>query len=241
MMKSILNLCPMSVSSGPFRGTKCLFTSSGDGVVAKLAGTYEMEIYPAFLKAIESKPHIVADIGAAEGFYVAGLARELPNARIIAYEAKTEWHGRISNIMEINGVPARCEIRGFCDRDAFRALINEVGSGRLFILMDIEGGEFELLTSDIIPLLFNTELLVELHEPDSRACGDALVAALSPSHEVNLYWSREGRTGGDVPRGFWKWATSLFPTVRQRLNERRVYKMRWLHAVPRPRSGALIA
>jgi hypothetical protein len=238
MIKALLNIFPMGVSSGPFRGTKCAFTSTGDGVVAKLAGTYEMEIYPAFEKAIAGRPGIVADIGAAEGFYVAALARVLPDARVIAYEAKDEWHERIRRIVVLNGMPGRCEVRGFCDRNALCALLDESSGRRLFILMDIEGGEFDLLTPETLPLLQDTELLVELHEPNSREAGDALISALSMSHEVTVYWSKPERLADDIAGGIWKRLASMFPAVRRRLDERRIYKMRWIHAVPHTRMSA---
>lgn len=237
MIKTILKEWPFRVSYGPFKGTKCFFTSSGDGVIAKLAGTYELEIYPAFNAAIQSTPDIVVDIGAAEGFYVAGLARALPGAKVIAYEAKDQWHERIQRLLAVNKVSESCEIRGFCDRVTFLSLLRECPAARLFLLMDIEGGEFDLLTPETIPLLANAELLVELHEPESRNAGDAVAEGLAPSHDVKFYWSRSERSSNDVAYGWWKLAASLLPAVRERLNERRAYKMRWLYAKPRRQSS----
>lgn len=79
-MKNILNQLPLKVASGPFKGTLCRFTESGDGVISKLAGVYEKELFPAFEKVIRLSPEVIVDIGAAEGFYVAGLARTRPSS-----------------------------------------------------------------------------------------------------------------------------------------------------------------
>lgn len=228
--KSLLNAIQWRVSSGPFQGTRCQVTSSGDGVVAKLVGTYEYEIYPAFRSAIARRPSVVVDIGAAEGFYVSALARAVPGARVIAYEAKPEWQDRIKELAALNEVARRCEIRGFCDKEEFRRLL-ATEQERLFVLMDIEGGEFSLLEPDIFPLLGGTELLVELHEPNGRASGDALASMLQQTHEVTLIWAHEKRSPKDIRSPGWRMAATMLPPIRARLDEGRVYRMRWLHAV----------
>jgi hypothetical protein len=233
ILKQFCNWLPLGVAAGPFRGTRCKLTSTGDGVVAKLAGTYEMEIYPAFEAAIRHHPAVVVDIGAAEGFYVAGLARALPAARVVAYEAKKEWWARIEQLMSLNGVASRCEIRGFCDREEFARMLAATKGAQVFILMDIEGGEFELLDQDTLPLLGHAELLVELHEPESRAMGDDLAVKLGETHRVDLIWAKETRTALDVPAVGWRLTAQALPAVRQRLDEGRAYHMRWLHAVPK--------
>jgi len=232
-LKSILAAVRWTVSAGPFKGTVCRFTKGGDGVVAKLAGTYEIEIQPAFESAIGRSPELIVDVGAAEGFYVAGLARACPNAKVVAYEAKENWQERIRSITEANGVDDRCEIRGFCDAKEFRRMLEANFKQRVFILMDIEGGEFSLLTPEVMPLLVDTELLVELHESESRLQGDALVAMLGASHNIEVIWAKPERAISDPPSLGWRLAATLLPPVRRRLDEGRAYHMRWLHAVPK--------
>jgi hypothetical protein len=240
ILRSLAKAVPLRVSSGPFRGVRCEVATTGDGVVAKLAGTYEMEIYPAFMAGIARRPGTIVDIGAAEGFYVSALARTLPEARLIAYEAKPEWRERLKHRARVNGVEERCEIRGFCDAGEFRRLLkccrdelNSAEGGGIFILMDIEGGEFSLLAPEMMPLLRYVELLVELHEPESRLQGDALVAMLGESHNVEVIWAKQHRKLSDIPSLGWRLAAILLPAVRRRLDEGRAYHMRWLHAVPK--------
>jgi len=232
-IKTLVSCVPLWVAAGPFIGTRCQVTSTGDGVVAKLAGTYEMEIYPAFTAAIRRRPEVVVDIGAAEGFYVSALARALPEARVVAYEAKSEWQHRIMQLAEFNAVAGQCETRGFCDAGEFRRLLDQEKQQRIFILMDIEGGEFSLLTPEVVPRLSRAELLVELHEPADRLSGDALVSMLGATHNVEVIWADEKRRAGDVPAPGWRLAARLLPPIRRRLCEGRVYRMRWMHAVPK--------
>lgn len=238
-VKSLLNILPWRVASGPLRGTRCHVNGTGDGVVAKLAGTYEMETYRAFEEAMRSRPSLFVDIGAAEGFYVSAFARAVPGARVIAYEAKEEWRERSKQLAVKNGVAARCEVRGFCDRKEFRRLLGEAGKKHIFILMDIEGGEFDLLDPQAISLASHVSFLVELHEPDERSRGDALAEAFRATHDVEIIWQRaESRSWRDVPSVGWRLAARLVPAVNRRLDEGRAYRMRWLHAVPRPAAGA---
>jgi hypothetical protein len=236
LCKHLINIIRWRVAAGPFQGTRCEVTESGDGVVAKLAGCYEQEIYPAFKEAVGRRPAVVADIGGAEGFYVAALARALPESRVIAYEAKPEWQQRIRHVASLNGVEERCEIRGLCDVTEFRRLLEETRGRRMFTLMDIEGGEFGLLTRDMAPLLRDVEMLVELHEPNNRTAGDALVSMLAATHQVEVIWAKEERTPADISSRGWRLAARLLLPVRHRLHEGRAYQMRWIHAVPKSTS-----
>lgn len=232
ILKSLLNLKPLEVSAGPFRGTKCRFTSSGDGIVAKLAGTYECELHEAFESVIGSQPNLVVDVGAAEGFYVAALAKAIPSARVIAYEAKESWHPRLYENLNLNKVADRCEVRGLCDLEEFRSLSQDMGGKDMFLMMDIEGAEFDLLDDRALECLANAELLIELHEPDSREAGDNLITRLGESHDVKVLWQR-ARDLSMIKSAFWRAAFSAVPPLQSRLDEGRVYKMRWVWARPK--------
>jgi len=232
VLKSLLNLRPFEVSAGPFKSTKCRFTSSGDGVVAKLAGTYECELHEAFASVISRQPELVVDVGAAEGFYVAALARAIPGARVIAYEAKESWHPRLLENLLLNGVEDQCEVRGLCDMDEFRALTQSSGGERMFLMMDIEGAEFELLDDEALLCLAQAELLVELHEPESREAGDKLIAKLGGSHDVKVLWQKP-RDANDIQSPAWRTAAKFLPPLKSRLDEGRVYEMRWIWGQPK--------
>jgi hypothetical protein len=66
-----------NVESGPFAGMKYL-PGFCEGILPKLLGSYEQELWPA-LHSIASLPiQAVINIGCAEGYYAVGLARLLP-------------------------------------------------------------------------------------------------------------------------------------------------------------------
>jgi hypothetical protein len=231
ILKTVLNVIPLKVASGPFRGTRCRFTDTGDGVVAKLLGTYECELHAAFCEAIAGQPELVVDVGAAEGFYVAALARALPEARVIAYEAKLSWHPRLQENLDINRVAERCELRGLCEAADFASLAASNRGKRMLLIMDIEGAEFQLLSEEAITHLKNADLLIELHEPTSREAGDNLIASLEKSHEVEVLWQMP-RSSRDIKPFAGRAVASVFPPLFKRIDEGRIYRMRWLWARP---------
>ena len=82
--------------------------------------------------SISQKPFkLVVNIGAAEGYYVAGLAQRLPEARLVAWEADP-MHARLTRAMaQHNGVAARVDVRGLCRiEDLCRDAERRSGAGR---------------------------------------------------------------------------------------------------------------
>src|SRR5271165_2199287 len=77
------------VQRGPFAGTAILqeksWGNAGD-LAAKLLGFYEEELHDAVEEAIAGNPDLVLNVGCAEGFYAVGLARRLPESRVIAFD-----------------------------------------------------------------------------------------------------------------------------------------------------------
>lgn len=222
----------LSVLSGLFCGTKLEFTDSGAGIVSKLAGTYELELHPALSAAIGRKPEVVVNIGAAEGFYVSALARKLPNSQIIAFEAMDSWHPHLQRNIKINGVKSFCDLRGFCSVNDFEHLICELGSKSSFVLMDIEGGEFDLITHSIMQKSKHIEFLVEIHDWNSPQKGDNLVALLRKTHEVSII-KQDSKPRFNRLSGFLKFFFMFFPCLLEKLDERRNMPMRWVWAIPK--------
>ena len=77
-----------AVQSGPFRGMAYALPGLGAeeifhyGGVPKLLGCYEAELHGIFDGVALNGYDTILNIGCAEGYYVAGLARILPQARV---------------------------------------------------------------------------------------------------------------------------------------------------------------
>jgi hypothetical protein len=74
------------VREGPFKGMVYGRKSFGSCFIAKVLGMYERECRDAVEWACERKPAVIADVGAAEGYYAVGLCLRNPQARVVAFE-----------------------------------------------------------------------------------------------------------------------------------------------------------
>src|SRR2546423_8930110 len=80
------------VQAGPFKGMRYSTDTVGGGYIPKLLGIYERELH-AFVRDLAAlNIREVINIGAADGYYAVGLARQNPATRVIAFEA--EQRGR---------------------------------------------------------------------------------------------------------------------------------------------------
>ncbi len=99
-------------------------------------------------EVIAQQPHLVVDIGAAEGYYAVGLARRLPRCRIVAFDIDPIARKMCRRLAKLNGVRDRVEVRGECDTTYLWTL-----PPHSFVLSDCEGAEKTLLDPDRAPAL----------------------------------------------------------------------------------------
>lgn len=227
--RRIARVCAGRVLSGPFAGLRYgggAFMSAG---TPKLAGTYEMELFPAFERLLAARPSLVADAGAAEGFYAAAFAWRLPAARIVAFEIEEKNHPAIRALAEANGVSDRLEIRGACDHNAL-AELGRVCPRDAALLMDVEGAEFDMLTPETASLLAGWRVIVEIHPWARPAGAEAVKEAFLRTHDIAVIQARE-RTRRDLPRPL-RHALLNRWTLRE-LREFRPPGMFWLEMTPK--------
>lgn len=151
------------VSYGPFKGLKLLGDSSWlpSNRGNMLLGLYEKEI--SELIATESKGFkYLVDVGAADGYF--GLGALVANLFEHAYLFESSEKGRsiLSDQAQLNGISDRVSIFGLAD-ESFLEKIPSAQLSDSLILLDIEGGEFSILTGDNLYKLRNNILIVEMH------------------------------------------------------------------------------
>jgi hypothetical protein len=216
----------LTVVRGPFAGLEYppeLATGSGD-LVAKLAGTYELELHDVMTHWIERGCECVVNIGAAEGYYAIGLARALPAAKVFAYDIDDDQRARSALLAAANGVEDRVELGEECTPAELQRLPRD----GTVVLCDCEGCEIVLLDPARVPVLAHWELLVELHDFIDPTISDTIRARFESTHSVALIdsTSREDVVPPELehlPR-------------RERLTligERRPAAMRWAWLRPR--------
>ncbi len=218
---------PAQVLGGPFQGMR--FHGPGistqGGYLPKLLGCYELECHPAIAEILRGAPETVVNIGAAEGYYAAGLLINLPRARAVCFESEKPLHGAIRTLARKNGVLERLDVHGGCTRSALREAL--AAPRRTVIVCDIEGGEGDLLDTEAIQRLRGVAMLVEVHERLSPGVSSSLRSRFAGSHALTVFASR-GRERRDVPV-----ARALSPEEFSfATDEGRTSPMEWLLLLP---------
>lgn len=199
----------------------------GSQYYPKLLGTYESEVQP-LVKALASCDWaVIANVGAAEGYYAVGLKLHCPGANVVAFEAKTSAHALIGSLAKLNGVDL--DIRGHCNtRDLEQVL---APAGRKLVVCDVEGFEVALLNPADVPSLKDCYILAELHEAHAPGVEQILSGRFAASHRLQIVRQRQ-RQRSDFP--FDNWFTALYPDshVLALLHEGRRRGTDWLWAEP---------
>ena len=221
------------VLGGPFAGMRYPFRSVAallyDG--PSQVGSYESELHAVVEEIVESRPELVVNVGAAGGYYAAGLAQRLPSAEVIAYETRDDGRDAVALIARLNGVGDRVWTRATCTVAALGALEAEVGGRSVCLLIDCEGAEAELVDPEAAPWLARASALVELHPSVDPEIGEKLEARLAPTHETVLI-DAQPRWASHIPE-LWQ-LPGLRDIDRELLvGEYRHGAQQWLWATPR--------
>ena len=171
-----------TVQGGPFKGMAFLDASREGCTAPKLLGCYESELHPHIKGAIRRGYARVVNIGSAEGYYAVGMALNLPEAEIRAYDIDDGAQAACRKLAEMNGVSDRVSTGGEFRGEDFDRLAEE--QGRSLVLCDIEGAEGALLDPARFPGLKRLDLIVELHEVMARGVAKAVTERFQDSHEV---------------------------------------------------------
>ena len=221
------------VNSGPFRGMRYVEDSHGSCYIPKLLGIYERELHGAVEQLISWAPDLIIDAGAAEGYYAVGLARRLPETRVVAFEMDDRGRTLLRQMSVENGVADRVECRGKCEAEAVEARVSS--AQRPLVVCDTEGYERQLLDPQAAPSLARSAILVELHDFIFEGTHELLVERFSETHGIERIWQEE-RSPSEFP--YANWVTRMLPQFYRDfpLSEWRPVQMSWL--VLRPRASA---
>ena len=213
------------VMSGPFAGTRYPASAFYSAYIPKLLGIYERELAGAVEAACAKAPSLVVDIGAAEGYYAAGLARRLPAARVVAFEMQPDGRAALAETLALNDLTDRVEVRGRCQPADLNQTL--AGAARALVICDVEGYEKTLLNPDAVPALRGADILVELHEFVVRDVGAELEKRFRGTHRVKVI-QQEDRQESEFP--FNNLYTRLLPRFYREwsVSEWRPERMAWL-------------
>jgi len=217
-----------SVMAGPFKGLRLACWQRGD--LTKLLGLYERCLQPTIERVIARKPRRVIDVGAEYGYYALGLTMRLPESEVIAYEIDPTRLSLLMRYRKLNKLDDRLVIRGGCTIETLAA--DTADSAGAFILMDIEGGEAELLDPVRVPGLRTAEILVELHEMFVPGVTDDLRQRFAATHDLKLIKMDSWRID-DIDAAKFGLENTNSRVLARLLDEGRGSDMSWLHMLPK--------
>jgi hypothetical protein len=182
------------IISGPFKGVQMLEQSSWDpgARASMLLGLYEREVLEA-IAARAAPRRLMIDIGAADGYYAVGVLAAKLFEHVVCYESSEQGRHLIETFARANQVFNRISIHGeatlsFANEVFEKAAALEMGLTAL-VLMDIEGGEFDLLSEENLNRFARSSLIIELHPfavEDGQAKLVSLIATAKNTHHMNL-------------------------------------------------------
>lgn len=182
VFQKILRRKPLEVFSGPFRGMAFIPEGSFGAFLPLLIGSYESELHVILQEIVAREYDLIIDVGAAEGYYAVGLARAIPQARVLAYDIDPKARELCARLATKNAVADRVEIRTEANAQVLDAMI----SGKSLLICDCEGYEDELVDPAHLPKLANCDLLVEFHDFILPGVSQRITERLKSTHEVEI-------------------------------------------------------
>lgn len=176
------------VLSGPFNGMQYISAATGSMFIPKLVGCYEQEIASFIEELIGRNPHVVIDIGCAEGYYAIGLALRLPHAKVVAFDSDPHARVLCQSLAQKNGVLSQVEVRGLCEFAAFETLLQESSKNNgisALVVCDCDGCEGFLLDPAKVPSLAGADVLVETHDHIDASITLTLRKRFAPTHNIS--------------------------------------------------------
>jgi hypothetical protein len=215
------------VMSGPFMGMQL----QGQPAPPELLGSYECELFTV-MRELAGRPfQTIVNVGARYGYYAIGLARLMPQVRVLAFEGEAEARGMLADAVAANGVIDRVAVGGFADTAVFNEALGE-GTGVL-VVCDIDGGEVALLDPSPVPALTRATILVECHGPAETPTERVMVMRFMPTHEIRRV-AIEDRVLAHLPPGVAEpWRSRMPRTMEALMQEHRTMPQSWLLLTPR--------
>ncbi|UJH91036.1 hypothetical protein LZ575_20605 [Antarcticibacterium sp. 1MA-6-2] len=212
------------IVSGPFQGMFYINTSHGSAFLPKILGTYEKELHNIISEIVNKEYEIIIDIGAAEGFYVVGLAylKKIEGHRnflIQAFDTNLAAHPYIKELAIKNNVQNNIEVHEFCNHE----VLNTLPDKNIFILCDIEGAETSLLDPQKVEKLYKIDMLVELHDGKENFALEEFTQRFRNSHNIEVIHFR-GRQPEEAP--WWLLHPKLKVTA---VREGRKRGLKWMY------------
>jgi len=127
------------VVAGPFRGVRCLPDTGDAGWLDRSLGGFDLELHPVIERVCAGRPDVVVTLGDETGYYTAGMAVRLPEARVAAFAVTDAGHQAQRALVRLNGlkgVVGRVSLHRGPETPLLDGTLRSAGSGALLICND---------------------------------------------------------------------------------------------------------
>ena len=153
------------IQDGIFEGLKLSRdTNTSAGVLgSKVLGFYENVVSEFVLK--QGPYSNVINLGSADGYFAIGMLVKNLASRAICFEISDRGRASIRENAVENNCSSRIQIYGKADHEFYKKVSPEINdTENNLIICDIEGGEFDFISSDIFQKFKNCTWVIELHD-----------------------------------------------------------------------------
>ncbi|MGM0609190.1 MAG: methyltransferase [Candidatus Muiribacteriota bacterium] len=229
--KALSEISPeRKVKNGPFKGMIYPESKSvGSSFFPKILGSYEAELHDIIKKILSNNYHSIVDIGCAEGYYAVGLAMQLKDTFIYAYDQDPDAISLCKKMYNLNNVDhKRVHFGSFCTPDTLKSL-NLQNS---LIICDCEGYEKNIFTESLVQSLKKNDFLIETHDCIDINISTQIYNALKETHDIEIIESID-----DILKAkYYNYNELENYTLEEKkilLAEKRKSIMEWFYAVPK--------
>ena len=163
VLNHLLKINDHKVAHGIFKEMKLnkkMFWSRND-LITHILGVYEEHILNQLIKFSKIDDTVFINIGAADGYFAIGAAYSGLFKKVYAFEIQEEGRKILNENAKVNNCDKNILIKSEANFDTLKDLIDIHKSA--VVLIDIEGGEFNLLNDETLKLLRDCNIIIELH------------------------------------------------------------------------------
>ena len=165
---AVNNYYKSTVAYGPLKGLKFVndYSWSVGDRGAMILGLYEQEILN-ILSSIQPQRKNFINIGPADGYYGVGVLVDELFKKSYCFEISEKGRAIIKKNAALNNVIEKIFIKGEAKKDFYKDIPSEDLIDSV-LLMDIEGGEFELANRTMFESLHKAIILIEIQDSEKK-------------------------------------------------------------------------
>ncbi len=165
IVKKIHKIFSGKVYKGPYINLKISTKESWSiDLGSKILGMYELEVQKEIEKLCKKKNiKIFINYGAAEGYHLTGVLKKKLAKFGIGVEIDKKSISILKKNLKINNLEKKAKVLDKLNLNKISEYVSNKDIKKTLFLIDIEGGEYDLINSKIIRLINKCYLIIETH------------------------------------------------------------------------------